>query len=103
MSTFLHVVLWVIIAAVTLWALIFGGIGVAIARLRGKTLWSGFGWGFCLGPIGWIVLLFAPSQQQRRGAIRGDITQSPARADVGAPDVRVLASDEDPDSLPDVL
>ena len=101
MSTFLHVVLWLIVAAITLWALIFGGIGVAIARVCGKSLWSGFGWGFCLGPIGWLVLLFV-RPRDRFSTISGYATP-PGRADREEGDISALATSEDVDAPPDVL
>lgn len=42
---------------VTMWVLVFSGVGVAVARKRDRSILAGFAWGLMLGPIGWAVLL----------------------------------------------
>ena len=54
-----------------LWAIV-AGIGILIARARGRSEVEGCAWGCLLGPLGWIILLIMSPKQQQRRATTGE-------------------------------
>ena len=42
-----------------------GVVGAYIAHQKGRSLFEGFIWGGCLGPIGWIIEALLPTKEIR--------------------------------------
>lgn len=51
-----NIALGFILLVIGTWVLIFGGIGLMLARSFGQNLVLGFALGTVLGPIGWLVI-----------------------------------------------
>lgn len=63
--TVLNVVFSIFLLIISTWIAIFGGVGGLLARARGGTLAVGIAWGVVLGPIGWLIVVWATRGDSR--------------------------------------
>ena len=64
--TVLNLVASIFLLIIVTWMAIFGGVGGLLARARGGTVAVGIAWGVCLGPFGWLGIIWTTRGSARR-------------------------------------